>query len=71
MKIFVDTADMDEIREANAMGVLDGVTTNPTHISKQSGNFDDIIKEICEEVSGPVSAEIVATERKCQKITTR
>ena len=62
MKIFVDTADMDEIREANAMGVLDGVTTNPTHISKQSGNFDDIIKEICEEVSGPVSAEVVATD---------
>ncbi|MBT98184.1 MAG: fructose-6-phosphate aldolase [Dehalococcoidia bacterium] len=62
MKIFVDTADMDEIREANAMGVLDGVTTNPTHISKQSGSFDDIIKEICAEVSGPVSAEVVATD---------
>jgi transaldolase len=62
MKIFVDTADMDEIREANAMGVLDGVTTNPTHISKQSGSFDDIIKEICKEVSGPVSAEVVATD---------
>ena len=62
MKIFVDTADMDEIREANAMGVLDGVTTNPTHISKQSGSFDDIIKEICKEVEGPVSAEVVATD---------
>lgn len=62
MKIFVDTADMDEIREANAMGVLDGVTTNPTHISKQSGSFDNIIKEICKEVSGPVSAEVVATD---------
>ena len=62
MKIFVDTADMDEIREANAMGVLDGVTTNPSHISKQTGSFDEIIKEICEEVSGPVSAEVVATD---------
>ena len=62
MKIFVDTADMGEIREANAMGVLDGVTTNPTHISKQSGSFDDIVKEICKEVSGPVSAEVVATD---------
>ena len=62
MKIFVDTADMVEIREANAMGVLDGVTTNPTHISKQSGSFDNIIKEICKEVSGPVSAEVVATD---------
>ena len=57
MKIFVDTADMDEIREANAMGILDGVTTNPSHISKESGSFDDIIRQICEEVPGPVSAE--------------
>jgi transaldolase len=62
MKIFVDTADMGEIQEANAMGVLDGVTTNPTHISKQSGSFDDIIKAICAEVSGPVSAEVVSTD---------
>ena len=62
MKIFVDTADMEESQEANEMGVLDGVTTNPTHISKQTGSFDDIIKEICEEVSGPVSAEVVATD---------
>lgn len=63
MKIFVDTADMDAIREANAMGVLDGVTTNPTHISKLEGkSFDDIIQEICKEVSGPVSAEVVATD---------
>ena len=63
MKIFVDTADMEAIREANSMGVLDGVTTNPTHISNVSGkSFDDIIKEICAEVSGPVSAEVVATD---------
>jgi transaldolase len=62
MRIFIDTADMKEIREANAMGVLDGVTTNPTHISKESGDFDDIIRAICEEVNGPVSAEVVATD---------
>mgnify|MGYP002525649335 CR=1 FL=1 len=62
MKIFVDTADMDEIREANAMGVLDGVTTNPTHISKQSGPVDDIIKVICEAVNGLVSAACVAMD---------
>lgn len=62
MKIFIDTADMDAIREANAMGILDGVTTNPSHISKEVGSFDDIIREICAEVSGPVSAEVVATE---------
>ena len=62
MKIFVDTADMDEIREASAMGILDGVTTNPSHISKESGSFDDIIRQICAEVPGPVSAEVVATD---------
>lgn len=62
MKIFIDTAGMDAIREANAMGILDGVTTNPSHISKEVGSFDDIIREICAEVSGPVSAEVVATE---------
>ncbi len=62
MKFFIDTADLDEIREANAMGVLDGVTTNPTHVSKEEGTFEDIILKICEVVDGPVSAEVVATE---------
>ena len=62
MKFFIDTANLDEIREANAMGVLDGVTTNPTHISKEEGSFEDIILEICEIVDGPVSAEVVSTE---------
>ena len=62
MKIFIDTADMEEIREANAMGILDGVTTNPSHISKEVGDFDDIIRTICAEVDGPVSAEVVSTE---------
>ena len=62
MKFFIDTADLDEIREANEMGVLDGVTTNPTHISKEEGTFEQIILEICELVDGPVSAEVVSTE---------
>ena len=62
MKFFIDTADLDEIREANEMGVLDGVTTNPTHISKEEGTFEEIILEICELVDGPVSAEVVSTE---------
>ncbi len=62
MKFFIDTANMDEIREANEMGVLDGVTTNPTHISKEEGAFEQIILEICELVDGPVSAEVVSTE---------
>ena len=63
MKFFIDTADLDEIREANDMGVLDGVTTNPS-LMKKSGvrDFDDHIHQICEIVDGDVSAEIVATE---------
>ena len=62
MKFFIDTADLDEIREANDMGVLDGVTTNPTHISKEKGTFEEIILRICEAVDGPVSAEVVSTQ---------
>ena len=62
MKFFIDTANLDAIREAQAMGVLDGVTTNPTHISKEKGTFEEIIRNICEAVDGPVSAEVVSTE---------
>ena len=63
MKFFVDTADLNEIREANAMGVLDGVTTNPS-LMKKAGNVDfhNHILKICEEVDGPVSAEVTATD---------
>lgn len=63
MKFFIDTADLEAIREAQEMGVLDGVTTNPTHVSNQTAPFDDIILQICELVDGPVSAEVVSTER--------
>ena len=62
MKIFLDTADIDEIREAASLGVLDGVTTNPTHISKVEGTFEEVIREICEVTDGPVSAECIASE---------
>lgn len=62
MKFFIDTANIDEIREANDMGVLDGVTTNPSLISKEEGKFEDIIRQICEIVDGPISAEVVATD---------
>ena len=62
MKFFIDTANIDEIREANDMGVLDGVTTNPSLISKENGKFEDIIRQICEIVDGPISAEVVATD---------
>jgi transaldolase len=62
MKFFVDTADINEIRELAAMGVLDGVTTNPSLVLKANRPFKEIIKEICEVVDGPVSAEVAATD---------
>ena len=62
MKFFIDTANLDEIREAQAMGVLDGVTTNPSLMAQEEGEFEDIIRAICEMVDGPVSAEVVSTD---------
>lgn len=62
MKFFIDTANIDEIRQAKDMGVLDGVTTNPSLISKEDGRFEEIVKEILKEVEGPVSVEVVSTE---------
>jgi transaldolase len=62
MKFFIDTADLNEIREANAMGILDGVTTNPSLCAKVGvRDFEGHIAKICEEVSGDVSAEVVST----------
>jgi len=64
MKFFIDTADIDEIKEINSIGILDGVTTNPSLVSKVShkGSFDEIISAICKEVSGPVSVEVLSEE---------
>lgn len=62
MKFFIDTADIDEIKEANAMGMVDGVTTNPSLIAKTGRDFETVIKEICEIVDGPISAEVIATD---------
>jgi transaldolase len=62
MKFFVDTADVAEIRELAATGLLDGVTTNPTLIAKVGRPIKDVIKEICATVEGPVSAEVAATD---------
>ncbi|MDP8904625.1 MAG: fructose-6-phosphate aldolase [Chloroflexota bacterium] len=62
MKIFLDTADIEEIRIAARWGVLDGVTTNPTLYGKVGGSYDDVLREICDLTSGPVSAEVVAEE---------
>lgn len=62
MKLFVDTADLAEIEEIAAWGVLSGVTTNPTLLAKVPGDPDDIYRRVCELVDGPVSAEVVAVE---------
>ncbi|ABW68290.1 fructose-6-phosphate aldolase [Desulfosudis oleivorans] len=60
MKFFIDTANIDEIKEAVKMGMADGVTTNPSLIAKESGDFETIIKNICDVVDGPVSAEVIS-----------
>ena len=62
MKFFVDTAEIKEIKELAATGMLDGVTTNPTLIAKSGRDFIEVIKEICTIVDGPVSAEVTATD---------
>ena len=62
MKIFIDTANIKEIREAVELGVIDGVTTNPTLIAKENSLVKDLLKEICALVSGPVSAEVISIE---------
>lgn len=64
MQIFLDTADLEEIKKYAAWGIVDGVTTNPSLVAKEDGglSFEELIKKICEVVSGPVSAEVIATD---------
>jgi transaldolase len=62
MKFFIDTANIEEIKEANAMGMADGVTTNPSLIAKEGREFKQIITEICGIVNGPISAEVISLE---------
>ena len=62
MELYIDTANLDEIKEAHDMGVLDGVTTNPSLIAKEGVDYGDRLAEICRVVSGPVSAEVIATQ---------
>jgi len=62
MKFFIDTANIEEIREANAMGMVDGVTTNPSLIAKEGRDFKEIITEICSIVDGPISAEVISLD---------
>lgn len=61
MKFFIDTGDVGEIREAHAMGLVDGVTTNPSLIAKSGRKYRDVVVEICEIVNGPISAEVLTT----------
>lgn len=66
MKIFIDTANIEEIRDAATLGVIDGVTTNPSLIAKEGKELKDVIGEICSLVDGPISGEIKATTTKWQ-----
>ena len=62
MKFFLDTANVDEIKRINELGLVDGVTTNPTIIAKEGRDFEEVIKEICSLVDGPVSAEVTGSQ---------
>lgn len=62
MKFFIDTADLGEIRAAAEMGLIDGVTTNPSLVAKTGRKYLDVVREICEVVDGPISAEVLSTE---------
>ena len=64
MKFFIDTANIDEIKEAVALGMVDGVTTNPSLIAKEKKPFEELLQEICEVVDGPISAEVVSLDAK-------
>jgi transaldolase len=64
MKFFIDTANISEIKEAASLGVLDGVTTNPSLVAKEGKEFRALLKEICSLVDGPISAEVIATDYK-------
>jgi transaldolase len=62
MKIFIDTANIDEIKKANDWGVIDGVTTNPTLVAKESRGFDEVVREIISIVDGPISLEVIGLQ---------
>jgi transaldolase len=62
MKIFLDTANVEQIREANSWGIIDGVTTNPSLIAKEGRDFREVVEEICSIVNGPISAEVISLD---------
>jgi transaldolase len=71
MKIFIDTADVDAIREYSEIGIVDGVTTNPSLIAKTGRKFEEVVREICAIVDGPISAEAVSMEAPAMIAETR
>ncbi len=68
MKFFIDTANIEDIKDAASLGILDGVTTNPSLLVKEKKAYDKLLLEICEIVDGPVSAEVTATDHKTMVI---
>ncbi len=62
MKIFLDTADIEQIRQAKALGAIEGVTTNPSLLAKEPGDWKKIVRQICKEIDGPVSVEVLALD---------
>ena len=64
MKIFIDTANIEHIRDANDLGIIDGVTTNPTLVAREGKDFVSLIKEICSIVNGPISAEVISLKHE-------
>lgn len=62
MRIFIDTANINEIKQANELGVISGVTTNPSLIAKEGRNFEEVVQQICAIVDGPISAEVISLE---------
>lgn len=62
MKIFLDTANVEQIREANSWGIIDGVTTNPSLIAREGRDFREVVEEICGIVNGPISAEVISLD---------
>jgi transaldolase len=71
MKFFIDTGDVGEVREAQAMGLLDGITTNPSLIAKSGRKYRDVVVEMCEIVNGPISAEVLSTEYEGMMVEAR
>ena len=71
MKLFIDTANLDEIKEVSQWGVLSGVTTNPSLIAKEGRDFKTVVKEITEIVDGPISAEVVSEDHEGMLVEAR